>query len=57
MNIAGTLPQEGNVKLFVPGLSTQRSTRPKQNIFNVVLIVGQNWMKNVFYDDANLLLD
>ena len=38
MNITGTLPQEGNVKLFVPSLSTQGSTRPKQNIFNVVLI-------------------
>ena len=33
MNITGTLPQAGNVKLFVPSLSTQGSTRPKQNIF------------------------
>ena len=38
MNITGTLPQAGNVKLFVPSLSTQGSTRPKQNIFNVVLM-------------------
>ena len=36
MNITGTLPQAGNVKLFVPSLPTQGSTRPKQNIFNVV---------------------
>ena len=35
MNITGTLPQAGNLKLFVPSLSTQGSTRPKQNIFNV----------------------
>ena len=33
MNITGTLPQAGNLKLFVPSLSTQGSTRPKQNIF------------------------
>ena len=32
MNITGTLPQGGNVKLFGPSLSTQGSTRPKQNI-------------------------
>ena len=38
MNITGTLPQAGNVKLFVPSLSTQGSTRPKQNIFNFVLM-------------------
>ena len=38
MNITGTLPQAGNVKLFVPSLSTQDSTRPKQNIVNVVLM-------------------
>ena len=38
MNITGTLPQAGNLKLFVPSLSTQSSTRPKQNIFNVVLM-------------------
>ena len=38
MNITGTLPQAGNLKLFVPSLSTQSLTRPKQNIFNVVLI-------------------
>ena len=38
MNINGTLPQAGNLKLFVPTLSTQGSTRPKQNIFNVVLM-------------------
>ena len=38
MNITGTLPQTGNLKLFVPSLSTQGSTRPKQNIFNVVLM-------------------
>ena len=38
MNITGTLPQVGNLKIFVPSLSTQSSTRPKQNIFNVVLI-------------------
>ena len=38
MNITGTLPQAGNLKLFVPNLSTQGSTRPKQNIFNVVLM-------------------
>ena len=38
MNITGTLPQVGNLKLFVPSLSTQGSTRPKQNIFNVVLM-------------------
>ena len=38
MNITGTLPQAGNLKLFVPSLSTQGSTRPKQNIFNVVLM-------------------
>ena len=38
MNITGTLPQAGNVKLFVPSLSTQGSTRLKQNIFNVVLM-------------------
>ena len=38
MNITGTLPQPGNLKLFVPSLSTQSSTRPKQNIFNVVLM-------------------
>ena len=38
MNITGTLPQVGNLKLFVPSLSTQSSTRPKQNIFNVVLM-------------------
>ena len=37
MNITGTLPQAGNLKLFVPSLSTQDSSRPKQNIFNVVL--------------------
>ena len=37
MNITGTLPQAGNLKLFVPSLSTQSSTRPKQNICNVVL--------------------
>ena len=36
MNITGTLPQAGNLKLFVPSLSTQSSTRPKQNMFNVV---------------------
>ena len=35
MNITGTLPQAGNLKLSVPSLSTQDSTRPKQNIFNV----------------------
>ena len=35
MNITGTLPQAGNLKLFVPSLSTQDSTWPKQNIFNV----------------------
>ena len=33
-----TLPQAGNLKRFVPSLSTQGSTRPKQNIFNVVLM-------------------
>ena len=38
MNITGTLPQAGNLKLFVPSLSTQDSTRPKQNMFNVVLM-------------------
>ena len=38
MNITGTLPQAGNLKLFVPSLSTQGSTRPKQNMFNVVLM-------------------
>ena len=38
MNITGTLPQAGNLKLFVPSLSTQSSTRPKQTIFNVVLM-------------------
>ena len=38
MNITGTLPQAGNLKLFVPSLSTQSSTRPKQNMFNVVLM-------------------
>ena len=38
MNITGTLPQAENLKLFVPSLSTQGSTRPKQNIFNVVLM-------------------
>ena len=38
MNITGTLPQTGNLKLFVSSLSTQGSTRPKQNIFNVVLM-------------------
>ena len=38
MNITGTLPQAGNLKLFVPSLPTQSSTRPKQNIFNVVLM-------------------
>ena len=38
MNITGTLPQAGNVKLFVPSLPTQSSTRPKQNIFKVVLM-------------------
>ena len=38
MNITGTLPQAGNLKLFVPSLSTHGSTRPKQNIFNVVLM-------------------
>ena len=38
INITGTLPQAGNLKLFVPSLSTQGSTRPKQNIFNVVLM-------------------
>ena len=38
MNITGTLPQAGNLKLFVPSLSTQSSTRLKQNIFNVVLM-------------------
>ena len=32
MNITGTLPQAGNLKLFVPSLPTQSSTRPKQNI-------------------------
>ena len=35
LNITGTLPQAGNLKLFVPSLYTQGSTRPKQNIFNV----------------------
>ena len=58
MNITGTLPQAGNLKLFVPSLSTQSSTRPKQNIFNVVLMrPDKTGMKNVFYDDAKLLLD
>ena len=38
MNITGTLPQAGNLKLFVPSLSTQGLTRPKQNICNVVLM-------------------
>ena len=38
MNITGMLPQAGDLKLFVPSLSTQGSTRPKQNIFNVVLM-------------------
>ena len=38
MNITGTLPQAGNLKLFVRSLPTQSSTRPKQNIFNVVLM-------------------
>ena len=38
MNITGTLPQAGNLKLFVPSLSTQGSTWPKQNMFNVVLM-------------------
>ena len=38
MNITGTQPQAGNLKLFVPSLSTQGSTRPKQNMFNVVLM-------------------
>ena len=38
MIITGTLPQAVNLKLFVPSLSTQGSTRPKQNIFNVVLM-------------------
>ena len=38
MNITGTLPQAGNLKLFVPSLSAHGSTRPKQNIFNVVLM-------------------
>ena len=38
MNITGTLPQAENLKLFVPSLSTQGSTRPKQNMFNVVLM-------------------
>ena len=38
MNITGTLPQAGNLKLFVPSLSTQSSTRPKHNVFNVVLM-------------------
>ena len=38
MNITGTLPQAGNLKLFVSSLSTQSSTRPEQNIFNVVLM-------------------
>ena len=38
MNITGTLPQAGNLKLFVLSLSTHGSTRPKQNIFNVVLM-------------------
>ena len=38
MNITGTLPQAGNLKLFVPSLSTQGSTRPKQNMFNIVLM-------------------
>ena len=38
MNITGTLPQAGNLKLFVPSLLTQGSTRPKQNIFSVVLM-------------------
>ena len=37
MNITGTLPQAGNLKLFVPSLSTQGSTRPKQNIFNILM--------------------
>ena len=38
MNITGTLPQAENLKLFVPSLSTQSSTRPKQNMFNDVLM-------------------
>ena len=38
MNVTGTLPQAGNLNLFVPSLSTQGSTRPKQNMFNVVLM-------------------
>ena len=38
MNITGTLPQAGNLKLFVPSLSTEGSTGPKQNMFNVVLM-------------------
>ena len=38
MNITGTLPQAGNLKLFVPSFSMQGSTRPKQNMFNVVLM-------------------
>ena len=42
MNITETLPQAGNLKLFVPSLSTQGSTRPKQNIFNVVLMRPDN---------------
>ena len=60
MNITGTLPQAGNLKLFVPSLSTQGCNTAKTNITFVIVTsrnaTGQNdlELQRSFYDDANL---